>query len=87
MIKLEKSGDTTSHTTVPDFESGKGYYWMRQTYQAKHHGWNLAPPRKHRQGLAEQSFFRAVDRRLSRSSTSVTIAFDKEGKRIHDETV
>lgn len=81
---VEKLGDNTSHDTVPDFESGRGYYWMKQTVQARNHGWGLQPPRKPRVTLAEQSFFNAVDRRLSRSSSVVNISFDKEGRRIYE---
>ena len=81
---VEKLGDNTSHDTVPDFESGRGYYWMKQTYQARINGWGLSPPRLERRTLAERSFFSAVDRKLSRTSASVNIAFDEQGKRIRE---
>ena len=58
---------------------------MKQTVQARNHGWGKTPPYKERRTLAEQSFFNAVDRRLSRSSAIVNISFDSEGRRIHDE--
>jgi hypothetical protein len=85
MNKIEKLGDNTSKSTVPDFESGKGYYWMKQSYQARINGTSIPLPRKPRRTLAERSFYGAVDRRLSRSSTSVDISFDKNGKRIKEE--
>jgi hypothetical protein len=81
---IEKLGDDTSHDVKPDFESGKGYYWMKQTMQAQKHGWLLDPPRKPRRTLKERSFFDAVDKRLSRSSSVVNISFDEEGKRIKE---
>jgi hypothetical protein len=84
MNKVEQLGDTTSHSTVPDFESARGYYWMKQTYQARIHGTSVPLPRKERSTLAERSFFASVDRRLSRTSTSVGIAFDKNGRRIRE---
>jgi Cu/Zn superoxide dismutase len=83
---VHKLGDNTSKDTVPDFESGRGYYWMKQIHTARQKGVTGNLPRMPRERtLAEQSFFGAVDRRLSRNSTVVNISFDKEGKRIHDE--
>jgi hypothetical protein len=82
---IEKLGDTTSHDTVPDFESGKGYYWMKQSYQARVNGALGNLPRKPRRTLAERSFFEAVDRRLSRSTAIVNIEFDGQGKRIKEK--
>ena len=70
---VQQLGDNTSHNVKPDFESGKGYYWMKQTHAAKRNGWNLKPPVKPRKTLAEVSFFEQVDRRLSRSSSIVNI--------------
>lgn len=86
MNPVEKLGDNTSHSTTPDFESGKGYYWMKQIYNSRISGVHPATPlpRKPRRTLAERSFFDAVDRRLSRSSTVVNISFDSEGRRIHE---
>jgi hypothetical protein len=82
---VEKLGDTTSKNTVPDFEGGKGYYWMKQVYQARVNGaTNNLPRLKRPRTLAESSFYGAVDRRLSRTSTVVNIKFDKAGKRIHE---
>lgn len=68
----------------PDFESAKGYYWMKQVYQARVNGDTSKLPRKERRTKAEQSFFKSVDTRLSRTSTIVNIAFDEQGRRIHE---
>jgi hypothetical protein len=81
---IQQLGDNTTKDTKPDFESGRGYYWMKQTYQARINGTSIPLPRKPRRTLAEKSFFEAVDTRLSRSSTVVNIQFDKEGKRIRE---
>lgn len=72
---------------VPDFESGKGYYWMRQVHAARQAGNGEARglPRKPRWGKAATDFFNQVDRRLSRQGFTVNIAFDKDGHRIHEE--
>ena len=79
---IQELGDDTSRETQPDFESAKGYYWMRQVKQAQINGAVGNLPHKPRRGLAEESFFDQVDRRLSRQSFSVNIQFDAEGKRI-----
>lgn len=85
---VQELGDTTSKDTTPDFEGGRGYYWMKQVYQARRNGASQNLPYRERKGLAEQSFFDAVDKRLSRSSTVVNISFDEQGRRIHtDENV
>ena len=86
MNHVQKLGDNTTHDVKPDFESGRGYYWMKQIYNSRISGVNPKTPlpRKERRTQAEQSFFEQVDRRLSRSTTVVNISFDKEGKRIHE---
>ena len=68
----------------PDFESAKGYYWMKQVYEARKAKATGNLPYKPRRTLAERSFYGAVDRRLSRNSTVVGIAFDSQGRRIHE---
>lgn len=87
---VEELGDKTSHSVKPDFDSGKGYYWMKQTYELRKAISNgeevVPPPYKRRKGLAEESFFEQVDRRLSRISYVINVTFDKEGK-IHYEGV
>lgn len=59
---------------------------MKQVKEAQAGAWRYGNrlPRKPRRTLAEQSFFGAVDRRLSRQAFTVNIQFDKDGKRIHD---
>ena len=71
-------GDNTSHDVKPDFESGRAYYWMKQVKAAKKAGTKL--PYKKRKGLAEESFFKQVDARLSRETFTVGISFDENGK-------
>jgi hypothetical protein len=70
---------------VPDYESGKGYYWMKQVHAARASGTTGNLPRKPRRGKAATDFFNQVDRRLSRQNFTVNIRFDADGKRIHDE--
>ena len=64
---------------------------MKQTYELRKaisNGEEVAPfPYKPRKGLAEESFFRQVDRRLSRNSFTVSVKFDSEGRLIRDEGV
>lgn len=83
---VSKLGDNTTRSVTPDFEGGKGYYWMKQIYEAKKARERGEPVNltayKPRRGLAENSFFSQVDRRLSRNSVTVSISFDKNGKRI-----
>lgn len=81
---VQKLGDKTSHSTVPDFEGGRGYYWMKQVYQARKNGATGNLPRKPRRTQAEKSFFAQVDRRLSRTTTTVNISFDENGRRIRE---
>ena len=85
---VEKLGDNTTKSVTPDFDSGKGYYWMKQIYEAKKARERGEPVNltayKPRQGLAENSFFNQVDRRLSRNSFVSNISFDENGKRIRE---
>ena len=86
---VQKLGDKTTHDTRPDYDSAKGYYWMKQAHAAKQAAANGEPvylPRKPRKGLAEHSFFSQVDRRLSRQSFTVGASFDKDGKLIRSDT-
>lgn len=84
-ILIESLGDKTSKPVVPDFESGRGYYWTKQTKQAREAGTLKRLPRKPRRGKAQKSFYQQVDQRLSRSTFTVNIAFDENGKRIHED--
>jgi hypothetical protein len=80
---LTTKGDKTSKSTVPDFNTEKAHHWMHMVSGARAAGTEKKFPHKPRKGLAEQSFFGAVDIRLSRKSFSMGISFDKEGKIIH----
>lgn len=81
----EGLGDSTSRTIKPDFDSEKGYHWMKQVKAIQQHGTPVKHwPKKPRKGLAENSFFDQVDRRLSRSSFSMGITFDSDGKIIRE---
>lgn len=75
---------STSKDTVPDFNSEKSYHWMHMVKSARKAGTEKLFPHKPRKGLAEKSFFQAVDTRLSRLSFSPGIAFDKDGKIIRE---
>ena len=76
-------GDKTSHDVKPDFDSAKGYYWMKQIDAIRKNGTPVKNwPRKPAKTLAEKSFKEQVEKRLSRSSFSPGIAFDENGKRI-----
>ncbi len=78
---IQEQGDATSHTVKPDFESEKGYHWMKQVAALKEQGTPLKRwPTKPRKGLAEHTFFSQVDQRLSRKSFAPGVSFSKEGK-------
>lgn len=86
---VQKLGDKTTRDVRPDFDSAKGYYWMKQAKaarQAAANGERVHLPRKPRRGLAEQSYFGQVDRRLSRQSFTLGASFDKDGKLIRSDT-
>jgi len=81
---IEKLGDTTSKPVVPDFEGAKFHHWQYMLKGAEKAGTLDKFPRKPRSGLAETSFFRQVDVRMSRTSFGVGIAFDKNGRVIRE---
>ena len=86
---VHELGDRTTRATVPDFDSARGYYWMKQAHaarQAAANGERVHLPRKPRRGLAEHSYFGQVDRRLSRQSFTLGASFDKDGKLIRSDT-
>ena len=71
----------------PDFESGKGYYWMKQMKALMAIPEHERPknwPRRPRSTPAEKDFFGQVDRRLGRQSFTVGVTFDKEGRIIKE---
>jgi hypothetical protein len=84
---VNKLGDGTSHSVTPDFESGRGYYWMKQISAARAaeaRGEPVHLPRKPRKTQAEIDFFGQVDRRLSRTGFTVNVQFDSDGKIIRE---
>ena len=86
--QVQQLGDNTSKDVKPDFESGRGYYWMKQISAARAaeaRGEKVYLPRKPRKTQAEKDFFGQVDRRLSRTATTVNVAFDSDGKIIKEE--
>lgn len=84
IIKTEPGQDYTSKSTTPDYDSAKGYYWMKQIREKELHGSPVEGnwPRKQPSNFAEASFYDQVHRRLSRTSAVVNISFDENGKRI-----
>jgi hypothetical protein len=71
----------------PDYDSGRGYYWMKAVKEAaKTPGAVEAMPRKPRRTAAEKDFFGQVDRRLSRQSFIIGVTFDRDGKIIREKT-
>jgi hypothetical protein len=80
---VQKLGDHTSKPVKPDFESEKAYHWMHLKREAEKAGVLHTLPRKPRRGLAEESFFSQVDRRMSRRSFAVGVSF-KDGKIVRD---
>lgn len=81
-----KQVDQTTKEVTPDFESGKGHYWMKQMRDLQEQGTPLKKwPRKPRRNKAERSFFEQVDRRLSRRSYTVSVSFDSNGKIIRGD--
>lgn len=77
---VQKLGDTTSHEVKPDFNSEKAYHWMHMRRQAEQAGTLDSFPYKPRKGLAEESFFKQVDVRMSRRSYGMGISFDENGR-------
>lgn len=59
---------------------------MKQIDAINRHGTPVKKwPRKPRRTQAEKSFFEQVDKRLTRNSFTIGIAFDKDGNRIHED--
>jgi hypothetical protein len=77
---------STGRDTKPDFNTEKSYHWMHMVKSARKAGVANRLPRKPRSNLAEKSFFKTVDERLSRTSFSPGIAFDSNGKIIREES-
>ena len=84
-IVLE-TGDHTTHDVKPDFDSGKGYYWMKQVKEAMKTGTvdNL-PHRPPASSLAQRSWNDQVHRRLNRQTFGgLGIRFDANGRIIRE---
>ena len=77
---VQKLGDKTSKEVKPDFNGEKFYHWQHMKSCAEKAGTIDTLPRKPRRGLAEESFFKQVDTRVSRVSFGVGITFDENGK-------
>lgn len=82
----KKQVDHTTKEVRPDFESGRGYYWMKQIREVEQYGTPLKSwPRKPPKNKAEASFKKQVDQRLSRRAFTVSVSFDKDGKIVREE--
>lgn len=81
---VQKLGDKTSHEVKPDFESERAYHWLHMRQKAEEAGTLDALPRKPRRGLAEESFFKQVDTRLSRRTFSMGVSI-KNGRIVREE--
>lgn len=79
-VYIHKLGDKTSRDVKPDFESERAYHWMHMRRMAEKAGTLDTLPRKPRKGLAEESFFKQVDVRISRHTYSSGVSFDKNGR-------
>lgn len=77
---IQELGDKTSRPVKPDFESEKYHHWRHMRVMAEKAGTLHRLPRKPRKGLAEESFFEQVDRRISRKSFSMGASFDANGR-------
>lgn len=81
---VQKLGDNTTHEVKPNFESERAYHWMHMRDMAEQAGTLDTLPRKPRKGLAEESFFKQVDTRLSRRSFTMGVSFDENGRIIRE---
>lgn len=73
---------------MPDFETGRGYHWMKQTKAAIDAGTRDTMPHKPKDAhrtLAQASFNDAVERRLTRRNFTMSFVFDKHGKILRGE--
>ncbi len=81
---ITEPGDRTSRDVRPDFEGERAYHWMHMRRQAEKAGVLNTLPYKPRKGLAEQSFFDQVDRRMSRQSYTIGATFDESGRLVRE---
>ncbi len=80
---ITEPGDKTSKSVKPDFEGEKFFHWQHMKTMAEKAGTLDKLPRKPRKGLAEESFFEQVDRRISRRGFSMGVSF-KDGRVVRD---
>ncbi len=80
---IKEAGDKTSKTVKPDFEGERFYHWQHMKRMAEKAGTVDKLPRKPRKGLAEESFFEQVDRRMSRQTFTMGVTF-KDGRIVRD---
>lgn len=73
---IKEPGDRTSKDVRPDFEGAKFYHWQHMKTMAEKAGTIDKLPRKPRRGLAEESFFEQVDRRISRRGFSMGVSIE-----------
>ena len=71
---ITEPGDRTTRRVVPDFEGAKFHHWQHMKRMAEKAGALDKLPRKPRKGLAEESFFEQVDRRMSRRGFSMGVS-------------
>lgn len=71
---ITEPGDRTTRRVVPDFEGAKFHHWQHMKRMAEQAGTLDKLPRKPRKGLAEESFFEQVDRRMSRRGFSMGVS-------------
>ena len=81
---VQTLGDNTSRECKPDFNTGKGWAWEKMTKEAIQAGTVDRFPRKPRKGLAEESYWGAVDRHLSRRTFIMGVTF-KDGRIVREE--
>lgn len=83
---ITKLGDNTTREVKPDFESGKGYHWMKMVRDAEQNGALGNLPRAHPpRTLAQKAFRDQVHARLARRNyTGCGVAFDANGRIIRD---
>lgn len=89
-IVLE-TGDSTSKAVTPDFDSGKGYYWMKAVREAETNGVLDHLPHKPRARMvtgAQRSWDDQVSRRLARRNYGgLGFSFDANGKIIREDKI
>lgn len=71
---IKEPGDKTSRNVVPDFEGAKFHHWQHMRRMAEQAGTLDTLPYKPRRGLAEESFFGQVDRRMSRRGYNMGVS-------------